>query len=376
MNRQVEQALHNLIPRNSGVLPPELIELTRSLLAQSRAVASTLKTEEEIARTYASTLDLPPIEPRPPIPPRSYAKLYSYLDRSLVSGSRRRSRAAPTPNDSNPNTPRKSRIKPIPSTPKSHPTKEKQTPSKAAALDPFRKNRTPKSGLRYASNAERDARIPKWLRPVIRKLCTDLSMKPLIPHVLAGVESILCLPHSIPRKSGRSLDFQIGEKVPALVIAVYFFVCQAAARADYTQEEFGEMKRDLLDRFKDMRRDEGLLARIGEEEGDWKGWEKVDAEDVVVWVKLVNMRGYDQMDWHTNISLAEGDGDSDAAIDEVDIPEGKSATRRGLGKMMHDEYDYLGPEKRAEYKRWEERIKAEIAAMLDDGVEHMDVDPT
>jgi origin recognition complex subunit 6 len=53
MSRPVEQALTNLIPRHPGALPPELIELASSLLAQSRSKASNLKAEEEIGRTYA-----------------------------------------------------------------------------------------------------------------------------------------------------------------------------------------------------------------------------------------------------------------------------------------------------------------------------------
>jgi hypothetical protein len=53
MNRSVEQALTSLIPRHNGTLPPELVELASSLLAQSRNNASNLKAEEEIGRTYA-----------------------------------------------------------------------------------------------------------------------------------------------------------------------------------------------------------------------------------------------------------------------------------------------------------------------------------
>jgi origin recognition complex subunit 6 len=53
MNRSIEQALTSLIPRHNDTLPPELIELASSLLAQSRNQASNLKAEEEIGRTYA-----------------------------------------------------------------------------------------------------------------------------------------------------------------------------------------------------------------------------------------------------------------------------------------------------------------------------------
>lgn len=53
MSRPVEQALNTIIPRRSGALPAELIELANSLLAQSRNKCSNLKAEEEVARTYA-----------------------------------------------------------------------------------------------------------------------------------------------------------------------------------------------------------------------------------------------------------------------------------------------------------------------------------
>lgn len=52
-NRQIEQALNSLLPTLNNTLPPELVNLALSLLAQSRSRASSLKAEEEIARPYA-----------------------------------------------------------------------------------------------------------------------------------------------------------------------------------------------------------------------------------------------------------------------------------------------------------------------------------
>ena len=52
MDRSVIQALTGLVPALSGPLPQELVELAVSLLAQSRNKASSLKAEEEIARSY------------------------------------------------------------------------------------------------------------------------------------------------------------------------------------------------------------------------------------------------------------------------------------------------------------------------------------
>lgn len=49
----IEKALHSLLPRYSGVLPSSLVDLSSSLVAQSRSRASALKPDEEVARLYA-----------------------------------------------------------------------------------------------------------------------------------------------------------------------------------------------------------------------------------------------------------------------------------------------------------------------------------
>ena len=53
MERSMAQTLTGLVPTLTGPLPPELLELAVSLLAQSRSKASSLKADEEIARAYA-----------------------------------------------------------------------------------------------------------------------------------------------------------------------------------------------------------------------------------------------------------------------------------------------------------------------------------
>ena len=52
MDKSIEQSLNGLMSTLTGPLPPELRELAVSLLAQSRVRASTLKADEEIARSY------------------------------------------------------------------------------------------------------------------------------------------------------------------------------------------------------------------------------------------------------------------------------------------------------------------------------------
>lgn len=52
-NRPVEQALATLLPTHANDLPPQLVSLAVSLVAQSRSYSTSLKPEEEIARPYA-----------------------------------------------------------------------------------------------------------------------------------------------------------------------------------------------------------------------------------------------------------------------------------------------------------------------------------
>jgi len=53
MSKAVQHDLLSLLPTISLPLPPELINLAVSLLAQSRSKAANLKPDEEIARGYA-----------------------------------------------------------------------------------------------------------------------------------------------------------------------------------------------------------------------------------------------------------------------------------------------------------------------------------
>jgi len=53
MDLAVTQALVGLLLGTQGDLPAELLELANALLAQSRSQASSLKADEEIARSYA-----------------------------------------------------------------------------------------------------------------------------------------------------------------------------------------------------------------------------------------------------------------------------------------------------------------------------------
>jgi len=100
--QQVNSSLSSLLPTLSP-LPTSLTDLATSLVAQSRARASTFKPEEEIARTYAcchiacerlgKKLGLEVGKPAPPCPPRVYGKLKTYLGSVLRTPTTPRSAA-------------------------------------------------------------------------------------------------------------------------------------------------------------------------------------------------------------------------------------------------------------------------------------------
>lgn len=50
--KSIEKVLSELLPTYNDDLPPELVDLSTTLLTQSRSHASSLKPEEEITRPY------------------------------------------------------------------------------------------------------------------------------------------------------------------------------------------------------------------------------------------------------------------------------------------------------------------------------------
>lgn len=76
MNKSLEPTLTGLIPGLVGPLPPELVQLAASLLAQSKTRISSLKPQEEVARQYVCSHiacdRYTSLAPPPPPPPPAY----------------------------------------------------------------------------------------------------------------------------------------------------------------------------------------------------------------------------------------------------------------------------------------------------------------
>lgn len=230
MPTPIEQALITLVPTLNS-LPQELIDLSTSLLAQSRNKASSLKPEEEIGRTYACAhiaverlkhrLDIDKVVARPPVAPRIYKKLYGYLDAALKE----------------PATPRTNRLKDVNTvgtpgsgrgrrsvlgtpvgTPSKTPAKSVKsavvTPSKTPASVAKSVESVTASGRRTRSaikateeevviqdseeerqneTAQEHENLPEQVRPMAEAVCDALDVPQATPHVCAALSAILRL---------------------------------------------------------------------------------------------------------------------------------------------------------------------------------------
>ncbi|KUI58613.1 Origin recognition complex subunit 6 [Cytospora mali] len=388
MSRPVEQALFSLLPSQNSDLPPPLLELASSLLALSRHKASTLKAEEEIARLYACchlacdrlkiSLNLPPIEPRPPIPPRIYKRLYTVLDKVL-------------PNSSTPGRPRATGL----GTSRSRvPTRG--TPTKESSLASFRtpgKAGTPSRLNLHGTSKTQDSTLPPWLRPTVRHLCTSLASNggpDLAPTVIAGLESIIA-----PYRR-RTEDEWINSHMTTLVAAIYWYVFMSASlapgedmTAQNSKSRYTGTRKGVLGSLRKAREDVKtplLRGRKGEsteqeEVAFWEGWQDtIKAADVDEAVTEVANRGWLNSDWYRSIDFLREKGEGEVGQPEDGLEENITTTAvavqiRKADAMLQDKFDYLSERRRAEYRQWKagvqlrikrlERSKAEEAMQVD-----------
>ncbi|KOS22539.1 Origin recognition complex subunit 6 [Escovopsis weberi] len=363
-NRQVELALISLVPTYGSDLPPSLVELAGSLLAQSRHLASTLKAEEEVARLYACahiacdrlklTLDLPPLAPRPPIPPRLYKRLHAHLDRVLPkdAGNERRTR-----------TPR-SKLRGAGSSPKARDLPSRPTPSMEAALSQYRKEpntrtRTPvKARVQGHANVQESPLYP-WVQPVIRHLCTQSGTKKLAPSMLAGMESILL------QGGSRTTDDWAIRNATALCAAIILFVAMRVRNLVPEQAVDPEVIRpargEIIDQLAQARQEVPTSGM--REETFWEGWTDIRVQEFDKAVAEVRQRGWLDADWYHDIAgVMQFD---QAGLSETE--EADSATQirnRRADTMFQDQYDLLSEAERADYATWRANVMARIAEKL------------
>ncbi|KAK1595091.1 origin recognition complex subunit 6 [Colletotrichum navitas] len=375
MNRSIEQTLLSLMPTHGSTLPPSLVELAGSLLAQSRHRASTLKADEEVGRLYACahiacdrlkiTLDLPPIEPRPPIPPRIYKRLYSHLDNILPNATLNR-----TPGKNG--TPRHRQRHGVDSPAR---TPQRPTPTKERSLAQFRSG-NPASGPNTPTKSTGKAVYPSdksglhfWIQPTIRFLCKETGQRQLGPTMLAGMEYIV-----VPG-GRRTRDAWVRANLAALCGAVFFFVTQQVKKLKSGEEVDREAYKPERDRILDLvaKARASVGSRGMDEDEAWEGWAPVTAKEFDDAVQQVTDRGWLEADWY--LSLSDVIEAGDVIADSHRQAEGPyRAPVRGADSMFQDRYDFLSEKKRKEYRIWKEGILRRIESMEKEGGEAMEVD--
>ncbi|KAL7623620.1 hypothetical protein AAE478_005172 [Parahypoxylon ruwenzoriense] len=375
MSRTLEPTLLSLLPTYSKDLPRPLLELASSLLTQSRHSAGTLKAEEEVARAYACahiacerlkiSLDLPPIQPRPPVPPRIYKRLYAHLDNVLPAGAIGSSGRVRTPSSKLRESGIFGSAQRIPS--RGTPTKEEslakfRSPTAAKGDNTPTKftGKLPSLPIKKKAGGVASA-LPAWVRPTIQLLCRELDEERIGRTVLAGMQTIAA-PHGKRAKD----EWTNGHLTP-LLAAVYLLVSSQV----YLLEE-GK----ALDDSQDARMRKSVLKVLGraqekidvagmDEDELWIGWTDIESNDVDSAVSRVVQNGWQKEEWFAGMAhivktkAAEPD-DRDAETEDGDERpfSEKLHVQRG-DTMLQSKWD-MTDRKREEYRVWEAEIMRKI----------------
>ncbi|KAJ0125427.1 hypothetical protein J7T55_006773 [Diaporthe amygdali] len=376
MSRQIEQALLSLLPTQNSNLPPPLVELAGSLLAQSRLRASTLKAEEDVARLLKITLNLPPIEPRPPIPPRIYKRLYTHLDKILPATSlsgRGKANGLGTP-----------RSKGL-SSPAPRPVPSRGMPGKDLSLAAFRtpgKAGTPTKLTSQNTAKKLDSSLPPWLRPTVRYLCITLHTSggpDIAPTVIFGLESIIA-----PYRR-RTDDEWVNGHLTALVAAIYWYVSESAQLApgenmttDASRSSLNAMRKQMLVTLRSARGEvripnsqgkKNVVVTEEEEAVLWEGWQDgLKAADISEALTVVADRGWLDSEWFQSIDLLRYAEQNAGGLNPDNNQDALASTAEAMqirkaDTMLQDKFDYLSERRRAEYRQWKAGILKRIEAL-------------
>ncbi|KAI0968000.1 origin recognition complex, subunit 6 [Xylaria arbuscula] len=389
MSRTLEPTLYSLLPSHATTLPQPLLDLASSLLAQSRQTAGALKADEEVARSYACahiacerlkiTLDLPPIQVRPPIPPRLYKRLYTHLDNVLPSTSSRTRTPSSKAKESN-----------LFGSAQRTPTRP--TPGKDASLAKFRSPATRRGDGTPTKSASKppppvpakrkaggvSSTIPAWIRPTIQLLCRELDQELIGRTVLAGMQTIIA-PHGRRRK-----DEWVNEHLTALLAAVY---CLVAGQLyviqngrDLDNKKYSKIRKSILAVLEHAQ--EKVAVNGMDEDELWIGWADVTTKDVDKAMAEIIKRGWQKDEWFAGfeemVRRAEpGDddrGDDDeGGMEDEDARISERLHVQRADTMFQSRWD-MTDQKRREYNAWKDGILRRIEEIERSQASGMEVD--
>ncbi|KAI1214393.1 uncharacterized protein F4807DRAFT_407884 [Annulohypoxylon truncatum] len=393
MSRTLEPTLLSLLPTYSKDLPQPLLELASSLLTQSRHSAGTLKAEEEVARAYACAhiacerlkipLDLPPIQPRPPVPPRIYKRLYNHLDHVLPAHAVGRTGRIRTPSS-------KLRDAGIFGGGGQRSVPSRGTPNKEESLAKFR---SPAAAANGDSTPTRSARkpppllpskkkaggavsaLPAWVRPTIQFMCKELDEERIGRTVLAGMQTIAS-PHG-----RRTKDEWVNEHLTPLLAAVYFLVSSQLYVLEQGKElddpQYIRMRKAILGALGQAQENVNVVGM--DEDELWIGWSDVRSRDVDGAVAKVVESGWQREEWFAGIKDMAKIETADVSHEDAETEDGderpfgeKLHVQRG-DTMLQSKWD-MTDQKREELRKWKEEKLRQIEEIEKSRGSEMDVD--
>lgn len=334
---------------------------------QTKPVSASMRTDDSCCRRLKITLNLPPIEPRPPVPPRIYKRLLTHLDKVL-----------PVPKARSSGTPKSKAL----ASPSARALPSRGTPNKEVSLSQFR---TP-TGAGATADAKQlttpkgtASILPRWIRPTVRYLCATLNREDgpdLGPTVMAGLESIIA-PYRM-----RTRDEWVFSHLSTLLGAIYWFVSEEARlapgeemTAETSRARYKTVRKELLASLRDARAQvkipapaRGRTAEPTEEQeaAFWGGWQQtIKAADLDEAITEVTNKGWLDSDWYRSIEYLR-DKAGGGEVEEGGLDDNQADTTAIVqitkaDTMLQEKFDYLSERRRAEYRQW----KADILRRID-----------
>lgn len=333
-----------------------------SSVPADQALTEVLKTPHRLKMS----LNLPAVNPRPPVPPRAYKKVFAYISSALSNDqpSSRPQSAANTPS----RTPSKRKFDALQRTPQSSPTKAQSIQTRRSS----RKQPTVQDDEDY---------LPEYTMLAIRSVCQRLRMPYAAPHVFTGVSSIVKLQSERAsdaqtqaitpsrkkvRRSGATLAesearvVEINETtIPALIVCVALMTIAELSAEAPTKEETAVQKELAIMALRGVVPDEladGYASPL---------WGNITALQA-----MAPQAGWAGMQWFLNIEPPEDRGDlppEEADLDGIDWNGAESTAepssvdlRVRFGNVKAVAIDWLSEERKAQYAIWRAGIMAEI----------------
>ncbi|KAL2146071.1 hypothetical protein VTI28DRAFT_5164 [Corynascus sepedonium] len=391
MNRSIEQTLLSLLPTHNSTLPEPLTVLAGSLLAQSRHRASTLKAEEEVARLYACAhlacdrlkvaLDLPPIDPRPPIPPRIYKRLYNHLDKILPATASTPGRNTPggtvlgsgrirTPSTKLREQQQQQQLfntSPLANKSRTTPKKslsEIRNQTVASTTSPSKKRiLASSSSLTTNPSKQGPTALPPWMRPSLRYLLANLGPARIGPLVASGLESVIV-------GSGGGDDTWVRTNLVSVLGALYLFVWRgvtwpSGGQDEFDRERYVRMRKEVAFWIAKAR-EEVAIPSIDDADGDgddaaWEGWSEPSVREFDAAAVRGKRHGWFDMEWVSGVrDLVDREEDRKQEREGDTGQEEEVVQIRRADTMFQERYDYLSERKRKAYADWKEGMLKRI----------------